>query len=124
MILVDSSGWLEFLTEGPLADAYAQHLRRLHEIVTPTIVLYEVYKVVKRERGEEEALAVAGQMGKTRLIPFTDSIALAAADAALTYRLAMADAAVYATALSEGAKLITSDSDLAALPGVHYLKKS
>ena len=123
MILVDSSGWLEFLTDGPLASAYAQHLRRLDDVVTPAIVLYEVYKVIKRQRGEEAALAVAAQMGKTRLAPVTDVIALTAADASLAYRLAMADAIVYATALTEGAKLITSDADLAPLPGVRYLKK-
>ena len=122
MILVDSSGWLEFLTEGPLAGSYAQHLRRLDEVVTPTVVLYEVYKVIKRRRGEEEALAVAAQVGKTRLVPLTDAIALTAADASLTYRLAMADAIVYATALTEGVKLVTSDADLAPLPGVLYLR--
>ena len=122
MILVDSSGWLEFLTEGPLAGSYAQHLRRLDEVVTPTVVLYEVYKIIKRRRGEEEALAVAAQVGKTRLVPLTDAIALTAADASLTYRLSMADAIVYASALTEGVKLVTSDADLAPLPGVLYLK--
>jgi predicted nucleic acid-binding protein len=124
VILVDSSGWLEFLTEGPLAGSYAQHLRHLGDVVTPTVVLYEVYKVIKRQRGEEEAVAVAAQMGKTRLVPLTDSIALTAADVSLTYHLAMADAIVYATALTEEAKLITSDADLGSLPNVLYLKKS
>ena len=123
MTLVDSSGWLEFFTGGPLADRYAQHLKDLDAIVTPTVVVYEVYKVIKRQRGEEEALAATAQLGKTRLIPLTDTIALTAADVSLAHQLAMADAIVYATSLSEGATLITSDSDLAALPGVVYLKK-
>lgn len=124
MILVDSSGWLEFFTGGPLASTYAHHLKNLGEVVTPTIVLYEVYKVIKRQRSEEEALAAAAQMGKTRLISLNDSIALTAADVSLTHQVAMADAIVYATALTEGAKLITSDADLSRLPGVSYLKKS
>lgn len=123
MTLVDSSGWLEFFTDGPLARAYAHHLSDLRELITPTIVLYEVYKVIKRQRSEEEALAAVAQMGKTRLIPLTDTIALTAADLSLSYRLAMADAMVYATALTERAKLITSDADLAPLPDVTYLKK-
>jgi len=122
--LIDSSGWLEFFTGGPLAGDYAHHLKELEQIVTPTIVLYEVYKVIKRQRSEEEALAAAAQMGKTHLVPLTDSIALTAADVSLSHQLAMADAIVYATALTENAKLITSDADLAALPGVSYLKKS
>ncbi len=57
MTLIDSSGWLEFFTDGPLAGAYSNHLRNLNEVVTPTIVLYEVYKVIKRQRREEDALA-------------------------------------------------------------------
>jgi len=123
MKLVDSSGWLEFFTDGPLAAAYTPHLKDLREVVTPTVVLYEVYKVIKRQRSEEEALVSAAQMGKTRLVPLTDTIALTAADVSLAHNLAMADAIVYATALTEGAKLFTSDTDLASLPGVTYLKK-
>lgn len=124
MKLIDSSGWLEFFTEGPLAGTYAQHLKELREIVTPTIVLYEVYKVIKRERCEEEALAAVAQMGKSRVVALSDTIAMTAADLSLAHRLAMADAIVYATALTERAHVITSDADLASLPGVQYLQKS
>ena len=123
MTLVDSSGWLEFFTDGPLASAYAHHLKNLSEVVTPTIVLYEVYKVIKRQRSEEEALAAVAQMGKTQFVPLSDAIALSAADVSLTYQVAMADAIVYATSLTQRAKLVTSDADLASLPGVVYLKK-
>ena len=123
MTLVDSSGWIEFFTEGPLASAYASHLKELKNVVTPTIVLYEVYKIIKRQRSEEEALAAAAQMGKTRLVPLTDAIALTAADVSLAHGIAMADAIVYATAMTEKAKVLTSDEDLADLPGVTYLKK-
>ena len=42
----------------------------------------------------------------------------------LKHKLAMADAIVYATAVSEGAKVLTCDADLADLPGVTYFKKS
>jgi len=122
--LVDSSGWLEFFTDGPLAQAYASHLRNPQEVVTPTVVLYEVYKVIKRQRTEEEALAAAAQVGKTRVVALDDQVALTAADLSLAHHLAMADAIVYATALMQGATLLTSDSDLASLPGVTYLRKS
>ena len=123
MLLIDSSGWLEFFMDGPLAGTYAQHLKHPHEVLTPTVVLYEVYKVIKRQRSEEEALTTAAQMGKTQLVPLNDTIALTAADASLTYQLAMADAIVYATALIHKAKLVTSDADLSSLPGVIYHKK-
>lgn len=123
MVLVDSSGWLEFFMDGPLAGTYAQQLKHPNDVLTPTIVLYEVYKIIKRQRSEEDALLAVAQMGKTQVVPLTDTIALTAADASLIYQLAMADAMVYATALIHKAQLITSDDDLAHLPGVRYHKK-
>ena len=124
MILVDSSGWIEFFTAGSNAGRYGRYLRRPLEVVTPTIVLYEVYKLVKRERTEEEALLAVAQIQKTRLVPLSESLALAAADVSLEFRLAMADAIVYATARAEGAELVTGDKDLRGLPGVTYFTKS
>lgn len=124
MKLVDSSGWLEFFMDGPLASQYAAHLKNLTEIVTPSVILYEVYKTVKRQRSEEEALAAIAQIGKTQIIPLDDQVALTAADMSLAHQLAMADAIIYATALRAGATLVTSDSDLAPLPGVLYLRKN
>ena len=109
--------------DGPLASTYAQHLKHPNDVLTPTVVLYEVYKVIKRQRSEEEALTAIAQMGKTQVVPLNDTIALTAADASLTYQIAMADAIVYATALTHKAKLATSDADLASLPGVVYHKK-
>lgn len=124
MILVDSSGWIEFFTGGANAGRYESLLEKTSELVTPTVVLYEVYKLVRRERSEEEALLAAAQMQKTRLVTLSDSLALAAADASLEFRLAMADSIVYATARAEDAELVTSDADLRGLPGVTYLPKA
>lgn len=47
-VLLDSSGWIEFLTGGPLAERYAPYLTSRYQLITPTIVLYEVYKKIKR----------------------------------------------------------------------------
>jgi predicted nucleic acid-binding protein len=121
--VIDSSGWLEFFTDGPLAENYAEHLSDLSQILTPTIVLYEVYKRIKRERGEDEALVAAAQLKKTQIVVLTDTIALTAADLSLEHRLAMADAMVYATARLRDLVLFTSDDDFEDLPGVVYLPK-
>jgi predicted nucleic acid-binding protein len=123
VILVDSSGWIEFFTGGANSGKYVRYLKRPSEIVTPTIVLYEVYKLVKRERTEEEALLAVAQIQKTRLVPLSESLALAAADMSLEFRLAMADAIVYATARAEDVELVTGDKDLRGLPGVTYVSK-
>ncbi len=123
MNLVDSSGWIAFFTDGPPAGRFEPYLRKPSGVVTPSIVLYEVYKIIKRERTEEDALRAVGQMLKTRIVPLTDTLALEAADVSLEHGLPMADSIVYATALANGAELVTSDADFAKLPGVTFIRR-
>ena len=120
-LLVDSSGWIEYFSGGPLAERYGSYLGRPAELITPTIVVYEVYKKIKRERGEELALRVTASLTATEVIPLTESIALLAADVSLQYGLAMADAIIYATARDQEARVLTSNADLKDLPEVVYL---
>ena len=110
-ILLDSSGWIEFFTGGPLADRYAVYLTSRYDIITPTIVLYE-----------ETAILFSGRLHATQVVQLTESIAYLAADISLRHGLAMADAIVYATAQDQDAEVITGDSDLKDLPGVVYVK--
>lgn len=123
MLLVDSSGWIEFFTDGPLASEYTKYLKDLTKIVTPTIVLYEVYKKIKRERTEEDALLAVSLINRTSVTPLSESIALLAADLSLKYALTMADAIVYATALEENCKVITSDIHFKGLDRVAFVGK-
>jgi predicted nucleic acid-binding protein len=121
-ILLDSSGWIEFFTGGRLAERYATYFTPRHELITSTIVLYEVYKKIKRERGEEAALLFSGQLSASHVVELTKSIAYLAADLTLRHGLAMADAIVYATARDQDAQVVTGDADLKDLPGVIYIK--
>ena len=121
-VLLDSSGWIEFFTGGPLAERYVPYLTSRYQLITPTIVLYEVYKKIKRERGEETALLFSGRLSATQVVQLTESIALLAADVSLRHGLAMADAIVYATAKDQEAEVVTGDADLKDLPGVVYVK--
>lgn len=123
MIIVDSSGWLEFLTDGPLADQYAARLRRPAGVITPTIVMYEVYKHSKRLRGEDGALDAVAAMQKTRVIALNDELALVAADLSIEHKLPMADAIILATARLHEAEVVTSDVDFDGIPGVTYIPK-
>ena len=109
MILIDSSGWIEFFADGPFASEYSKYLKDLTKLVTPTIVLYEVYKKIKKDRTEEDALFAVSLINRTSIIPLNESIALLAADLSLKHSLPMADAIVYATALEENCKVVTSD---------------
>lgn len=48
MHIVDSCGWLEWLTDGNLAERYERYLAKVERILIPGVVLYEVYKMLKR----------------------------------------------------------------------------
>ena len=123
MIVIDSSGWVEFFTDGALADAYASRLRNLQTVVTPAIVLYEVYKRLKRDLSEDDAVVAISAMQQTLVVDVTSEIALTAADLSLEHGLAMADAMILATARLHRAELVTSDRDFESIPGVTYLAK-
>lgn len=122
MRLVDSSGWIEFFTDGPMASKYAGHLKDVRNIVTPTIVLYEVYKKIKRERTEDEALRAVSVINRTKVVELSESIALLAADLGMMHDLPMADAIVYATALEADCKVITGDAHFRGLSGVVFVE--
>jgi toxin FitB len=120
MRVVDSSAWIEYFTGGPSAGQYADILRP-GQIVTPTVVVYEVYKIIRRNVSEEAALIAAARLKATFVVDLTHAIAVSAADLSLRHRLAMADAIVYATALEYDATLVTADADFRDLPHVEYI---
>lgn len=124
MKLIDSYGWIEYFSNGPLAKKYAAYIEDVNEnnAVTPTVVVYEVYKRLKKEKGEQVALEAYAQMTRSKLVPLDESTALGAADASLRTGLAMADAIVYTTARTYSAELITSDKDLKGLEGVRFIE--
>ncbi len=123
MKLIDSSGWLEYFTDGPLAAEYAEYLTDGKGTLVPTLVIYEVYRWIRREWGEAEALFAVSQLQKGRVTPLSETIALTAADLGLEHGLAMADSGVYATGRLHDATIVTSDRDFEGLAGVTYIEK-
>jgi toxin FitB len=123
LIVIDSSGWLEFFADGPYADEFAARLRQPANVITPTIAIYEVYKWIKRERSEEDAIYAAATMRKTLVVDLSDEIALTAADLSLAHKLPMADAMILATARAHDAEVLTTDSDFASVDGVTVFSK-
>jgi len=121
MFLIDSSGWIEFFTDGPLNKAYSKYFKDLSKVIAPTIVLYEVYKKIKRERTEEDALLAVSFINKTAVVQLSESIALLAADLSLKYSLPMAVAIVYATAIEKNCDVITSDMHFKGLERVVFI---
>ena len=121
--LVDSSGWLEFFSDGPNARHFAEPLADPDRLVVPTVSLYEVFRVVLRERGEDDAVRAAALMGRGREVPLSSSLALEAARLANEGRLAMADGIILATARHMGATLWTQDADFEGIASVRYFAK-
>ena len=86
----------------------------------PVITIYEVFKKVLRDRGENDALQVAAMMQSGQVIALDSALALDAA----RYPLPLADSLIYATALRHGATLWTQDEHFKDLPNVKFsLKK-
>jgi predicted nucleic acid-binding protein len=119
LILVDSSGWLEYLTDDEKATAFAPYIEAADPVLVPTIVIFEVYRKLRTDRGKTEADRFYSQALQRILIPLDER--LAAAAAAMEHRLSMADAIIYATARAHDAQLITSDNHFEGLPGVTLL---
>ena len=78
MIIVDSCGWLEWFTDGKLAEQYKEYLNDSDNILMPAIIIYEVYKVLKRNVSEEKALLAIGYMKNSKVVLFDDNLALEA----------------------------------------------
>ena len=123
MMCIDSKGWIERLSDGPKSSRYNKIIDAVEteEIITPVIVLYEVYKKIKKIRGEEVALEAIAALSQTNVVTIDRTIALEAADYSLEYGLHMADALVYASARHHSAQLYTSDDDLKGLNGVTFI---
>ena len=123
MILVDTCGWIEWLTEDALADSFASYMKDPAELLVPTTVQYELYKWVKRESDENTALDTIALADDSLVVPLSTDIALVAADLTLSHKLAFADAVIYASARKYNVELVTSDDHFEGLPGVTYFPK-
>ena len=122
MILVDSSGWIEYLADLPLADRFAAYIEGREPLLISAIEVYEIYKVIRRDLSEEQAIEAVAALHSAEIAPVDDSLALEAADLSLRHGLAMADSLIYATAIRHDAKLVTADSDFEGLPGTVVIR--
>ena len=123
MNVVDSSGWLEYLADGPNAGFFAGALQDTDRLIVPTISVLEVFKCVLRQRGEDAALQAAAAMQQGELADLTLRVALEAARLGHNLKLPLADSVMLATARLNQAVLWTQDADFKGLEGVRYVAK-
>jgi predicted nucleic acid-binding protein len=118
LYLIDSTGWLEYLSEDSKATAFAHYLEGESSVIVPTVVLFEVYRHLAKHRGRPLADRFASQALLRRIVPLDETVALAAANASIDHRLNGNDAIVYATARVFQAQLVTANTHFRGLPGV------
>jgi len=123
MRLIDSSIWVEFLRGSKFGLALSGEFPSNNEWLVPTIVQLELAKWLVREISEDKADRLIAFTGTCVVAPLTTAIALAAANSCVQYRLATADAIVYATAKAYSAELLTCDKHFDGLPGVKFIRK-
>jgi predicted nucleic acid-binding protein len=123
MNIVDSSGWLAFFADEPNAKHFLGPLSDSALLVVPTVTIYEVFKVILRESGENDALQAAAAMQKGTVVALTVPLAIAASRLSIEYALPMADSLILATAQEFNAILWTQDSNLKNINNVKYFPK-
>ena len=124
MNVVDSSGWLEYFADGPNAHHFAKPIEATSKLIVPTLSIFEVFKRVMMQRGEDAALEAAALMRQGRVVPLDDALALEAARLSVAERLPMADSVILATARAYRATLWTQDADFENVAtGVRYIAK-
>jgi len=117
-VLVDSSGWLEYITSDSKADLFAPYLEGERPVLIPAIVLYEVRKILLQRQPKTVADLFVSEALRRTVVPVDQDIALSAAAIGIQHELPMADALIYAVAEKFGAELVTSDAYFKGLPRV------
>ncbi|MBK7103784.1 MAG: type II toxin-antitoxin system VapC family toxin [Ignavibacteriae bacterium] len=123
MNLVDSSGWLEYLSDSKNAKNFAEAIENTEELLVSSINIYEIYKKILKEKDENTALQIIGLMRQARVIDVNSSIAIQAAKLSYEKNIPMADSIIYTTAQINDAIVWTQDSDFKELESVKYFVK-
>ena len=77
--VVDSSGWIEVFTNGPLAQRFLDVLDAEASLVVPSISILEVFKWVLREHSEAQAIQAAAVMQRGLVVDLDSRLAMASA---------------------------------------------
>ena len=123
MNIVDSSGWLEYFSGGENANKFEEPLSNIESLIVPSITIYEVFKVILREKNENSALQGIALMKQGQVIDLNAEIAMSAAVLSLKNKIPMADSIILATANRYEATVWTQDNDFENMPGVKYFAK-
>jgi predicted nucleic acid-binding protein len=123
MNVVDSSAWLAYFADEPTADFFAQAIEDEELLIVPAVCIYEVFKVIVREKGEDEAFIAVAAMQLGKVVDMDADLAIEAAAIGLEESLALADSITYTIAQKYSATLWTQDAHFSQKVGVQYVPK-
>ncbi len=121
--VVDSSGWLEYVDDGPNAAAFEPAILAVERLIVPTICVLEVFKRMLREKGEDAALDMVSQMRQGLVVDLDADLALEAGRLGLELSLPLADSAILATARMHAAPLWTQHEHFDGIDGICYIPR-
>ncbi len=120
MNVADSSAWLAYFADERNADYFSEAIEDTELLVVPVICLYEVFRVVLRQRGEDDAFQAVAHMEQGAVVNLDGNLALEAAWLGESEKLAFADSVIYAVAKRHDAVIWTQDEHFAGKPNVHF----
>lgn len=123
MNVVDSSAWLAYFADEPSAEFFAPVIEDTELLIVPAICIYEVFKVILREKNEDQAFLAVAAMQQGKVVDLDAELAIEAAALGHEEKLALADSIIYAIAQKYSATLWTQDAHFSGKGGVQYLKK-
>jgi predicted nucleic acid-binding protein len=123
MNVVDSSGWLEYFADTPNGRIFAKIIGDPSQVIVSSINIYEVFKRILQQRGDQDAFYAVAVMLESRVIGLDTQMSLEAVLLSREYKLPFADSILLATARAFEATLWTQDAHFAGIEGVEYIPK-
>jgi predicted nucleic acid-binding protein len=123
MNVVDSSAWLAYFAGEKNAAFFAEAIEDTELLIVPVICVYEVFKVVLREKGEDDALQALSAMQQGIVVNLDSDLALEAAVIGHEEKLAFADSVIYAVSKRHNATVWTQDEHFAGRANVRFRAK-
>jgi len=123
MNVVDSSAWLAYFAGEKNADFFSGAIEDTDLLVVPVICIYEVFKVILREKGEDDALQALAAMQQGLVVDLDRDLAVEAAWIGHDEKLAFADSVIYAVAKRHDASIWTQDEHFAEKANVRFKSK-
>lgn len=123
MNVVDSSAWLAYFTDEPTADFFSQTIEDAELLIVPSVCIYEVFKVIVREKGEDDAFLAIAAMQQRKVIDLDADLGIEAASVGNDEKLAFADSIIYTITQKYHATLWTQDVHFSNKLRVQYIEK-